>query len=192
MNNALVDSVLRARAEAQIASGNLPSRKGIDPLRMLHELQVHEIELELQNEALISANRELESLRLKYQSFYDEAPVGYLTLSSGGEIVEFNACAHRMLKRKPEMLRRISMRDMFGPDSQLEFDSLLQKAEVGGVVVSTEYLLVERPGGVPIFVRAQARRVLDAAERGQLVLLVIMDVTSLKFAMDDVISTIAK
>ena len=164
----------------------------MDPVRTLHELQVHEIELELQNEALISANRELESLRLKYQSFYNEAPVGYLTLSADGDIVEFNACAQRMLKRDHEALYRVSMREMFAAESQPEFDSLLLKSEAGDVVVSTEYLLIQRPTGVPIFVKAQARRVIDAAERGPLVLLVMMDVTSLKFATDDVISTITK
>ena len=53
---------LRRRAEAQIAQGDLPSKYNLDPIRQLHELQVHRVELELQNEELIAANTDGRSL----------------------------------------------------------------------------------------------------------------------------------
>lgn len=183
---------LRARAEAQLAGGNLPHDAEVDPLRMLHELQVHQIELQLQNEELANANRELDGLRVKYQSFYDEAPAGYLTLSLQGDIVELNASAMRMLRREASALIGRPMRANFAADSQPEFDALVQRAATGDLALAAEYLLIQRPAGVPMYVKAQARRQATSVLGEPLVLLVIVDVTALKFATDDVISTIKK
>lgn len=184
---------LRDRAEAQLARRGPPGGEAIDPLRVLHELQVHQIELELQNEELVSTNRELDRLRLKYQSFYDEAPAGYLTLSPRGEIVELNASALRMLRRDAADLIGLPMRDTFAAESQIEFDALLRRTEASELTAaSTEHLLIQRPAGVPMYVKAQARRQATPTDGEPLVLLVIVDVTALKFAVDDVISTLRK
>jgi PAS domain S-box-containing protein len=61
-----------------------------DMQRMIHELQVHRLELEMQNEELRLMQHELEASREKYFNLYDLAPVGYVTLNEKGIILEAN------------------------------------------------------------------------------------------------------
>ncbi|MFH0729908.1 MAG: PAS domain S-box protein [Pseudomonadota bacterium] len=65
--------------------------------RMLHELRVHQIELEMQNEELLRAQVELEETRARYFDLYDLAPVGYITVSETGLILETNLTAATLL-----------------------------------------------------------------------------------------------
>ncbi len=59
----------------------------------LHELQVYQFELELQNDELRRAQEELDSIRSRYFELYNLAPVGYCTLSEKGLILEANLTA---------------------------------------------------------------------------------------------------
>ena len=65
--------------------------------KVLYELRVHQIELEMQNEALCEAQNALEDSRNRYADLYDLAPLGYLTLSSEGFIEEINLTALTLL-----------------------------------------------------------------------------------------------
>ncbi|MGC8495100.1 MAG: hypothetical protein ACP5SH_25565, partial [Syntrophobacteraceae bacterium] len=58
--------------------------------RLIHELRVHQIELEMQNEELRLVQQELEISRSRYADLYDFAPVGYLTMNKNGQIVDLN------------------------------------------------------------------------------------------------------
>ncbi|MBI5592848.1 MAG: PAS domain S-box protein [Deltaproteobacteria bacterium] len=57
---------------------------------LFHELQVHRIELEMQNEELLQAHEKMEALRDRYFELYELAPAGYVTLSESGLILETN------------------------------------------------------------------------------------------------------
>ncbi len=73
---------LRRQAEALLSQKKvtaLPATEA-DTRRLVHELQVHQIELEMQNEELVRARDELETLLRQYTDLYDFAPVGYFTL----------------------------------------------------------------------------------------------------------------
>ncbi|MBB1076949.1 PAS domain-containing sensor histidine kinase [Rhodoferax sp. 4810] len=68
-----------------------------DAQALFHELRVHQIELELQNEELRRAHNELDAARERYFDLYDMAPVGYCTVNEEGRILEVNLTAATLL-----------------------------------------------------------------------------------------------
>jgi PAS domain S-box-containing protein len=106
---------LRAQAEKIVSTRKAGTTRKAAPGRMpaeelLHELQVHEVELDLQIEELRRAEMELELLRDRYLALYEEAPVGYLTLDKYNLITQANISAATILKQPKETLvgRRFS------------------------------------------------------------------------------------
>jgi PAS domain S-box-containing protein len=94
---------LRKRAE-EIACGNAvrsaENFEALSPIeiqRILQELRVHQIELEMQNEQLRITQEDLETARIRYFDLYDLAPIGYLTISEKGLILEANLTASTLL-----------------------------------------------------------------------------------------------
>jgi len=85
---------LRHKAEEIIREN--PAQSPEDVLT-LHELRVHQIELEMQNRELHRTQGELEAARARYFDLYDLAPVGYLTVSKNGLILEANFTAATLL-----------------------------------------------------------------------------------------------
>jgi signal transduction histidine kinase/CheY-like chemotaxis protein len=91
---------LRRRAELRLKDSQTkrtPNQTDADNQRQLHELEVHQIELEMQNEELREAREAMEALLEKYTDLYDFAPVGYLTLDRGGVIREANLAGASLL-----------------------------------------------------------------------------------------------
>jgi len=90
---------LRRRAE-ELAKANQAKLDHLSPEDAqvaLHELQVHQIELEMQNEELLRVQADLEAARTKYFDLYDLAPVGYLTISEKGGGLEANLAIATLL-----------------------------------------------------------------------------------------------
>lgn len=88
-----VDSGLRRRAEDHLntkTSEAVLPQKDEETLRLLHELQVHHVELEMQNEELNNSRNELETAFHKYTDLYDFAPVGYFNIGCNGVINSVN------------------------------------------------------------------------------------------------------
>ncbi len=83
------ESLWRARIADGVANALLPPEPG----QLLHELQVHQIELEMQNEQLRSAQQALEIEHSRYFDLYDLAPVAYCTLSDQGLVLQANLTA---------------------------------------------------------------------------------------------------
>jgi PAS domain S-box-containing protein len=98
-------AILRSLAEEKLDRPPV-----IEPLSagdLLHELHVHQIELEMQNETLRKAQTGLEESRDRYVDLYDFAPVGYITLDSTGMIEEINLTASVLLgKERKNLLKR--------------------------------------------------------------------------------------
>jgi len=118
---------LRTRAEESLKSE--PDRP--DDMRLeeanslIHELRVHQIELEMQNEELRRVQNDLEISRSRYADLYDFAPVGYLTLNKHGQIVDLNLTAARQLGiERGRLVNKHFQYCVFQPD-QKEFLSHL-------------------------------------------------------------------
>ena len=90
---------LRQQAEARLKARQVASQPEmpVDTQRLLHELQVSHIELEMQNEELLRQRAELENYLRQYYDLYDFAPVGYLTLGRDGAIQNINLAGANLI-----------------------------------------------------------------------------------------------
>jgi PAS domain S-box-containing protein len=99
-DNLVSSDALRRHAEERLKPEKAqlhPSRSAAETRRLFHELEVHQIELELQNEELRQAQLELESSRDKFAELYDFAPVGYFTFDAQGRISAVNLIGAQLL-----------------------------------------------------------------------------------------------
>ncbi len=100
---------LRQQAEQHLGDGwadDLSTYSPDDTRRLLHELRVHQIELEMQNAELHRSQEALLAAQARYFDLYDLAPVGYMTISQQGIILEANLTAARLLGVTRDALRR--------------------------------------------------------------------------------------
>ena len=108
LNNTLTNSsILRKKGEVLLKKKSVktgPQFSEAGMLKLIHELQVRQAELKLQNEELILAKSAGVDAAKKYTELYDSAPWGYLTLTKEGKIYELNHCAARMLGREGSQL----------------------------------------------------------------------------------------
>lgn len=94
------DVDLRRQAEARLSEFEEESQEllsEVDARALVHELQVHQIELEMQNEELVRARAEAEDALERYTDLYDFAPIGYFTLDHRNTIVESNLAGAELL-----------------------------------------------------------------------------------------------
>jgi PAS domain S-box-containing protein len=133
-------AILRTMAEAQLA--HHPVTEPLPADALLQELQVHQIELEMQNEALRRAQTELEASRDRYVDLYDFAPVGYLTLNPNGMIEEINLAATKLLgmERKDLLHRRFTALVIAEDQNRwmTRFLTVIKQDDNGSVEVSLE------------------------------------------------------
>jgi len=106
-------AILRQKAEDRLRkknaelSGKLQIKSlDTETLKLIHDLEVYKIELELQNEELVKGKLQAESAANKYSELYDFAPSGYFTLSKEGEIIELNLLGSQMLGKTRDYLKK--------------------------------------------------------------------------------------
>jgi PAS domain S-box-containing protein len=95
-NNNITTDSMRKTAEMIVEAQKPNQIAVISPERaqfLLQELQVHQIELQMQNEELRRSHDELEEAKERYFDLYELAPIGYLTLNKDGKILEANLTA---------------------------------------------------------------------------------------------------
>lgn len=121
---------LRIRAEQQLKAkqkDTTPVEIGIDEKRLLHELQVHQIELEMQNEELRLAYETAETALKKYTMLYDLAPMGYFTLDNNGSICELNFTGADLLGDKRFSLINSNFKLFVSEESRSVFNDFFKK-----------------------------------------------------------------
>ncbi|MEQ1659189.1 MAG: PAS domain-containing protein [Hylemonella sp.] len=115
---------LRQLAEAAFEAQTLRKPEPLTDLttaqtqRMLHELGVHQVELEMQNDELRRTQVELSTARARYFDLYHMAPVGYCTLSENGQIQQANLAAASMLGLSVGTLRNRFLTSFIARDDQ--------------------------------------------------------------------------
>ncbi|MCG6190936.1 MULTISPECIES: PAS domain-containing protein [Maribellus] len=121
--------VLRKKAEEVLKEkqqkGSIPEET--DTKRLLHELQVHQIELEMQNEELRLAYITAETALKKYTMLFDLSPMGYFTLDSDGAICELNFMGAEMLGERHFSLIDSNFKLFISEDSKPVFNNFFKK-----------------------------------------------------------------
>jgi len=103
-------SDLRSQAETRCSEWPPLEPATANGLDLMHELRVHQVELEMQNEALRQSQEELSASRDRFADFYELAPVGYLTITDKGLIAAANMTVAQLLQmdRTKILMRRFS------------------------------------------------------------------------------------
>ena len=127
-------ATLRQRAEARLSQAQAAAPDAAPPspwdtAHLVHELQVHQIELEMHNEALQHAYQEADALREKYADIYDFAPVAYFSLDAQGVILQVNLAGAILLGIKRSQMGRFrfaaSVEPAFLPQFTAFFEAIL-------------------------------------------------------------------
>jgi PAS domain S-box-containing protein len=179
---------LRRRAEEKLIKKRTGRPKGagdrltaVETQRLVQELQIHQIELEMQNEELTRARDEAESERERYLDLYDFAPVGYLSLDSDGVIRQANLTGARLLGMERSRLLNRRFGQFISAADGPAFNAFLKKVfENRGKESCTVSLGHE--GNQRTYVHIEATVTGDGGECRTAVL----DVTQRKIAEDEV------
>ncbi len=133
-NKSETAAILRQKAEDRLRKKNEELAlqlqiKSLDTetLKLIHELEVHQIELEMQNEELVQTKLQAQSAADKYSELYDFAPSGYYTLSKGGEIIELNLLGAQFLEKNRDYLKNRRFGLFVSRDSLATFNLFFEK-----------------------------------------------------------------
>lgn len=127
-----LDPALRRQAEARLgagAAGGMPGETSFDLQRTLHELQVHQIELELQNDELERLRAETVLERDRYAELFELAPVGVFDLDAQGRVLEVNRAGAALFERDTAQLVGRPLVALLAPQSRQRLQDWLEQDE---------------------------------------------------------------
>ncbi len=136
--------MLRKKAEEQLKlkqADETGQEKETDMKKLLHELQVHQIELEMQNEELRQAYVTTEAALKKYTMLFDLAPVGYFSLDHEGTICELNFTGADILHERRFSLIDSNFKLFVSEASRLVFNNFFRKVFTSHTKETCEILL---------------------------------------------------
>ena len=172
---------LRQKAEKLLSDApeKLAPTSGTDFQKLFHELSVHQIELEMQNEELRRSQEELERSRSEYADLYDFAPVGYVTFDKLGLITRANLTACGLLGIERSFLLKRPFALFALPGSQDLFHFHKQKVLESSAMQTCELVLKRKDG---TFFDAQLESVAVHVNGQSAVNSIVTDITERKRA----------
>jgi PAS domain S-box-containing protein len=138
-----------------------------DALALLHELQVHQVEVDLQDEELRRSRAELETSLNRQVQLYDSAPVGYFTLDLDAVLRELNQTGAALLGLERDFLRGRSLDSFLTADGASILHAMLARLAEGAATEFADLALRSTPDGETRCMRASA--CLDPAGGGYLI-----------------------
>ena len=137
MNNEEIDflntKTLRNKAEQRLNSKQESGRifeEVTDLKKLLHELQVHQIELEMQNEELRQAYERAETTLKKYTMLFDLSSAGYFTVDAEGSISDLNFTGAEILGERRFSLIDTNFKLFVAEESKSVFNDFLKRAYI--------------------------------------------------------------
>ena len=171
-------SRLREQAQEIIRqrSEDIPVPPQYDIMALIQELNIHQVELEIQNEELRRAQAEISLLHKEYSDLYEFAPCGYITLDSKEIITHCNLSCVTILGLDRTRLIGGGFGRFVSSESRNDFYLALKKSEEKKDKATAELLMV-KPDGEPVWVRLDIQSEMD--EPGRLIQrrLVFLDIT---------------
>ena len=146
-NSKSKDLILRQKAERLVKkklAQPLTQLSESESMKLIHELEVHQIELELQNEELVHAQYNVHEIARKYAELYDLAPSGYFTLSKEGEITEVNIFGAKMLGKDCKRLKNNRFGFFISDDTKIIFNLFLGKVFSNKDIETCEVVLLSK------------------------------------------------
>ncbi|MEW6705067.1 MAG: ATP-binding protein [Pseudomonadota bacterium] len=168
LRTAFEDDDLRSRALVRMSESAAADDGAGGDARLMHELQVHQIELELQREELERSRAEISLALERYRHLYEAAPVGYLTVDAEGTILQTNQRGAAMFGEQPAALVGRSLADCVDPGSR---DTLLGLVERSAKTRSCGVVELQWTVHDGVLRTAQVEAIPDAADGALLVAL---------------------
>ncbi len=154
---------------------------GKDALSLVHELQVHQIELEMQNEELKRTRMETEDALAKYSDIYDFAPIGLFSINMHGLIQEGNLMGAKLLGVERRNLMNRPFHRFVAPKDRPYFDEFCKSAFETGIKQMCELNLL-RDGEPTIYARIDGIAAEDSSLNGRQCRIAVIDITEHKKA----------
>ena len=152
-----------------------------DTLKLINELEVHQVELELQNQELLEAKEQVEIVSEKYTDLYDFAPTGYFTLSNEGEIIQSNLSGAKMLGKERSHLKNKKIRFFVSEETRQVFNDFLRKVFESRIEESCDIAL-STDDNLPTYVHITG----IATENKEQCLVTAVDITERKRAEKEI------
>lgn len=147
--------------------------------KLIEELNIHQIELEIQNNELQKTNEYLRAEQEKYRNLYEHAPVAYFTLNRTGNIYEINAAAACMLQVPQQTIYKTSIFPYLQHESKVLFNRFFKKVfQDEGEVQTTEINFVNQDNHI-VYTQVNAHAYFDIQSNQRLCRCAVTDITKL-------------